>query len=73
MAYGLGEAPAREVDLEDAMMSPEEKKQQEEEKQKKEEKQEEGYGRIYMKTHEKGGGRSLSVMFSECFRFCAHV
>ena len=42
------EAAAREVDLEEAMMSPEEEGDQE------------GYGKKYMKTHEKRGERSVS-------------
>ena len=55
IAKGLGEAPVGKLDLEDVMMSPEE-----EEKQKEGEKQEEGYGKVYMKTHEKHGARSIS-------------
>ena len=49
---GLGDAPAGDIDLEDAMLSPEEsKKQQAGEKEKTEE--EEGYSKVYTKTHEK--------------------
>ena len=51
-ASGLGEIPASELDLEDAMLSPEESdKQQTSGKDKMEE--EEGYGKVYTKTHEK--------------------
>ena len=58
-ASGLGEIPARELDLEDAMLSLEESdKQQASGKDKMEE--EEGYGKVYTKTHEKRAERSLS-------------
>ena len=51
-ASGLGEIPARELDLEDAMLSPEESdKQQASGIDKTEE--EEGYSKVYTKTHEK--------------------
>ena len=56
---GLGETPAGEIDLEDAMLSPEEgEKQQTSEKQKADES--EGYGEIYTKTHEKRAEQSMS-------------
>ena len=56
---GLGETPARELDLEDTMMSQEEEdKQPEGEKQKADEG--EGYGRVYTKTHEKRVELSMS-------------
>ena len=49
---GLGEIPAGELDLESAMISPDEgDKQQTSGKDKTDE--EEGYGRIYTKTHKK--------------------
>ena len=55
---GLGEAPTGEIDLEDAMLSPEEsEKQQAGEKEKADE--EEGYSKVYTKTHEKCAERSL--------------
>ena len=58
-ASGLGEIPAGELDLEDAMLSPEESdKQQASGKDKTEE--EEGYAKVYTKTHEKRAERSLS-------------
>ena len=58
-ASGLGEIPVRELDLEDAMLSPEESdKQQASGKDKTEE--EEGYGKVYTKTHEKRAEQSLS-------------
>ena len=58
-ASSLGEIPARELDLEDAMLSPDESdKQQTSGKDKTEE--EEGYGKVYTKTHEKRAERSLS-------------
>ena len=58
-ASGLGEIPAGELNLEDAMLSPEESdKQQASGKDKMEE--EEGYGKVYTKTHEKRAERSLS-------------
>ena len=48
----MGDAPAGDIDLEDAMLSPEEsEKQQAGEKEKMEE--EEGYSKVYTKTHEK--------------------
>ena len=57
-ASGLGEIPARELDLEDAMLSlDEDDKQQTLGKDKTEE--EEGYGKVYTKTHEKRAERSL--------------
>ena len=50
---------AHEIDLEDAMLSPEEgEKQQAGEKQKMDE--DEGYGKVYTKTHEKQAEQSLS-------------
>ena len=56
---GLGDAPAGDIDLEDAMLSPEEsEKQQAGEKEKMEE--EEGYSKVYTKTHEKHAERSMS-------------
>ena len=56
---GLGDAPAGDIDLEDAMLSPEEsKKQQAGEKEKTEE--EEGYSKVYTKIHEKCAERSMS-------------
>ena len=56
---GLGEIPTKELDLEDAMLSPEESdKQQASEKEKTEEK--EGYGKVYTKTHKKRAERSLT-------------
>ena len=56
---GLGENPARDLDLEDAMMSlEEEEKQPEGEKQKMDE--DVGYSKVYMKTHEKCAERSMS-------------
>ena len=58
-ASGLGEIPAGELDLEDAMLSPEESdKQQTSGKDKMEE--EEGYSKVYTKTHEKRAEQSLS-------------
>ena len=58
-ATGLGEIPARELDLENAMLSPEEgEKQQASGKDKME--GEEGYAKVYTKTHEKRAERSLS-------------
>ena len=58
-ASGLGEIAAGELDLEDTMLSPEESdKQQTSGKDKTEE--EEGYGKVYTKTHEKRAERSLS-------------
>ena len=55
----LGKAPSREIDLEDAMLSPEEgEKQQTSEKQKTDER--EGYSKVYTKTHEKWAKQSLS-------------
>ena len=57
-ATGLGEIPAGDLDLEDAMLSPEESdKQQASGKDKTEE--EEGYAKVYTKTHEKRAERSL--------------
>ena len=57
-ASGLGEIPAGELDLEDAMLSPEESdKQQTSGKDKMEE--EERYGKVYTKTHEKRTEQSL--------------
>ena len=57
-ATGLGEIPAGELDLEGAMLSPDEgDKQQASGKDKTDE--EEGYGKIYTKTHEKRAERSL--------------
>ena len=56
---GLGKAASGEIDLEDAMLSPEEgEKQQTSEKQKAD--KDEGYGKIYTKTHEKWVERSMS-------------
>ena len=56
---GLGEAPSGEIDLKDAMLSPEEgEKQQTSEKQKTDES--EGYGKVYTKTHKKRAKQSLS-------------
>ena len=58
-ASGLGEIPAGGLDLEDAMLSPDKSdKQQTSGKDKMEE--EEGYGKVYTKTHEKRAERSLS-------------
>ena len=58
-ASGLGEIPTGELDLEDAMISPDESdKQHTSGKDKMEE--EEGYGKVYTKTHEKRAERSLS-------------
>ena len=58
-ASSLGEIPARELDLEDAMISLDESdKQQTSGKDKMEE--EEGYGKVYTKTHEKRAEQSLS-------------
>ena len=58
-ATGLGEIPNRELDLEDAMLSPEEgDKQQTSGKDKMDE--EEGYAKVYTKTHEKRAERSLT-------------
>ena len=58
-ATGLGEIPAGELDLEGAMISPDKgDKQQTSGKDKTDE--EEGYGKIYTKTHEKRAERSLS-------------
>ena len=55
----LGEAASGETDLEDAMLSPEEgDKQQTSEKQKADE--DEGYGKIYTKTHKKRAEQSMS-------------
>ena len=59
MEKDLGEPPAGEIDLEDAMLSSEEgEKQQAGEKQKMDE--DEGYGKVYTKTHEKWAEQSLS-------------
>ena len=56
---GLGEIPAEGLDLEAAMLSPEEsEKQQAAGKEKTAE--EEGYGRVYTKTHEKRAEQSMS-------------
>ena len=56
---GLGKILARELDLEGAMLSPDEgDKQQALGKDKTDE--EEGYGKIYTKTHEKRAEQSLS-------------
>ena len=56
---GLSENPARDLDLEDAMMSPEEEeKQPEGEKQKTDE--DVGYSKLYTKTHKKHAERSMS-------------
>ena len=53
-----GEIPTRELDLEDAMLSPEEgDKQQTSGKDKMDE--DEGYAKVYTKTHEKRAERSL--------------
>ena len=61
IATGLGEIPARELDLEGAMISPDKSdKQQTSGKDKTEE--EEGYGKVYTKTHEKRAERSLSTL-----------
>ena len=58
-ATGLGEIPAGELDLEGAMISPDEgDKQQASGKDKMD--KEEGYGKVYTKTHEKRAERSLS-------------
>ena len=58
-ATGLGEIPAGELDLEGAMLSLDEgDKQQASGKDKTDE--EEGYGKIYTKTHEKRAEQSLS-------------
>ena len=58
-ATSLGEIPARELDLEGTMISPDEAdKQQASGKDKTDE--QEGYGKIYTKTHEKRAERSLS-------------
>ena len=57
-ASGLGKIPAGELDLEDTMLSPEESdKQQASGKDKMEE--EEGYSKVYTKTHEKRAEQSL--------------
>ena len=57
---GLGDAPAGDIDLEDTMLSQEEsEKQQAGEKEKMEE--EEGYSKVYTKTHEKRAERSMST------------
>ena len=57
-ASGLGKIAAWELDLEDALLSPDESdKQQTSGKDKTEE--EEGYGKIYTKTHEKGAEQKL--------------
>ena len=56
---GLEDALAGDIDLEDTMLSPEESKKQqtgEEEKTK----EEEGYSKVYTKTHEKHAERSMS-------------
>ena len=54
----MGDAPAGDIDLEDAMLSPEEsEKQQAGEKEKMEE---EGYSKVYTKTHEKRAEQSMS-------------
>ena len=56
---GLGEIPIEGLDLEVAMLSPEEsEKQQTAEKEKTAEK--EGYGKVYTKTQEKRAERTLS-------------
>ena len=56
---GLGEIPTEELDLEAVMLSLEEgEKQQGTEKERTEE--EEGYGRVYIKTHEKRAELSMS-------------
>ena len=57
-ATGLGEIPAGELDLESAMISPDEGDKQASGKDKTDE--EEGYGRIYTKTHEKRAERVTS-------------
>ena len=58
-ATSLGEIPAGELDLEDTMISPDEgDKQQALGKDKTDE--EEGYGKVYTKTHEKREEQSLS-------------
>ena len=54
----LGE-PAGDIDLEDAMKSPEEEEKQTE-KSKKDTDESGTYGKVYMKTHEKRGERSVS-------------
>ena len=48
-----------DIDLEDAMMSPEEEEKQTE-KSKKDMDESGTYGKVYMKTHEKRGERSVS-------------
>ena len=56
---GLGEIPMEGLDLEVAMLSPEESEQQQiAEKGKTAEK--EGYGKVYTKTHEKRAERSMT-------------
>ena len=55
---GLGDAPAGDIDLEDAMLSPEESKKQQAGKKEKTE-EEEGYSKVYTKTHEKCAKRSM--------------
>ena len=58
-ATGLGKIPAGELDLEDTMISPDEgDKQQASGKDKTDE--EEGYSKVYTKTHEKRAEQSLS-------------
>ena len=56
---GLGDTPAGDIDLEDAMLSEEEsEKQQAGEKEKTD--KEERYSKVYTKTHEKCAERSMS-------------
>ena len=58
-ATGLGEIPAGELDLEDAMLSPEEGDKQQIMAKDKTDK-EKGYAKVYTKTHEKRAERSLT-------------
>ena len=57
MATGQGEIPAGELDLEGAMISPDEGDRT---SGKDKTDGEEGYGKIYTRTHEKRAERSLS-------------
>ena len=55
----MGDAPAGGIDLEDAMLSPEESEKQQAGKKEKTE-GEEGYSKVYTKSHEKRAKRSMS-------------
>ena len=55
---GLGDVAAADVDLEEAMMSKESETQEKKDKEKP--KEDEGYRKVYTKTHEKRVKRSLS-------------